>query len=319
MTKVKEMNQKYTLSKSNIIILLIVCVIQCISLYISIKYNSSITPVIVGGLIGSVLLPLLISYIVWVSNKDLKKARITFNVILIVAFVVAKNQTKIFSKQNSADYQSIIRIVNKFKEKQQLYPDSSDAYYTQLVYDLNTIFKSLKNNKSGKEKQAIEFIHQFMNDVAEANFQWLEAINNMDTTILHPSLMKDSSEVYRQRKVINNYIYQTEALKEVFEKKMALTKESNFDTPFYQGFAEQIEKESSDINKYLIPSILAHLEYGRIHLEMLEFLSSVQSKWEYTNGELIFDTDELVNTYNSMFMRTTELSNQINQMAGVLN
>jgi hypothetical protein len=313
---------QYKLTKSNKIYYGVIA-ISSISLYI---YIGLFTPYMIGRLIGLLLsyllIPMLIALIVWkLSKNKVNAGSVTFNITLTLAVLGQisqfANKANINIKLSEMSSQRSV-YYNSLANGQDL--DEINESYDNYVNSMMNGFGELSRSSTGDEKELYKIMAEFVEEKISIVKIWQNSFDKINSpAILNLSLLKNDSEIIKQKKLITFYLESTKRYQLFFTNMVPnITLKLNkigVNSPVaiggISGITEQFEKNEP----VFTPLMVAHINYGNNMIEYLELLQLNQNKWKLENDELIINDEIIGNKVNEIMEQIELHGRSINNLA----
>ena len=282
----------------------------------------------VGTLLGILLFPAFVAWIVWlISRRSASALSITFNICLALAvvgqFSNATEKGKKFSAMN--DLKSEMDDLKEAFASDDLDVDAMDGAKQEYYAKVRKTFKDLASSTSGKESEFYRTMLELTVENQNADLAWDASFNPiLDETILDYSVLTTRDEIARQVEVIQVYASESAKYRKFFiampERAAKALQVFGSDYELSIGALRGVRKSYDKTLPLMDPCLEAHAEYGNLMIEVLDLLDAKFGKWTYENENIVFDNDDGLERFNQLMeliepveTTITDLSNQLLQ------
>ena len=300
------MEQRFGLSKSNLIYFGIVAILH-IALFVAFSQKSAyLTGELIGKLIALLLFPALFARLAWALATNKKRwASVTFNVVLTLFLFGQLGQAANRGRQ-AQQLAELEKSRDRFKADVAATddPDQLDAAYKDFVGSVKGSFDRLSEGSTGSERRFYQIMKGFVSDSEDAARKWNDAYNAvLAPDILDYGHLSDDQEYDRQRGVLTAYVEVTRSYLTFFagmmpdlEQRLAELGENELAKGALKGAEEKYRKQQPVFE----PLMQTHVEYGLELIEVLDLLQANAAAWSMENDELVFDDGETQEAFGQL-------------------
>lgn len=310
---------EYALSTSNKLYFGIVAVV-IIALFL---VNPDLSPEHIGRLIGRVfsllLFPAMFAWIVWrLTGKKENGGSITFNVVLTLILLGQVAQTS----RTNMELESIQVEKEKFQDTfaSSENPEEVTTAYNEYVDNMQNSFKDLSDQNTGAKKQFFAIMANFTSESQKIAQAWQQSYLAVSSDrLLDYSLLNNDKEFQYQKSILQDYIGQTETYGESYKNTLPrLQKDLSVldqNDPMVKGAIEGATEKYEQQRPIFEPLMQAHLSYGKNLISVLDLLHDHQGQWSSEDGQIQFNDDDTLESFNQLVEQLIDNETSINTLA----
>jgi hypothetical protein len=313
---------KFRLSKPNLILPVLYVSLLFVFYFIGPEKTLDQMAQLTARMIGTLVITTLFTWLIWrLTGRKRIVASLTLNIImlfLILGFIAnvgdGVNSTKVLSNIEKSKETFKKELSNtddpvKIESERQKYIDS-----------VVSGFESLSANSTGDKKKYYEIMGSHTRESLMVAQNWKDSLMALQSpAIFDYSLLSSDEEFARRRSIINQYIENTIAYKQWHDnmidtlksKLSVLGEEKRFVEETVKGATEQYNAQKEIFAQF----IEANLEYGKNMICVLDLLQNNKDLWYYENGELLINSDSVLNQFNDIIKAITDNTTKINELS----
>lgn len=315
------MPDRYRLSTSNAIYLLVV-IIVAVAIILSLAEKSSYAfGQLTGMLLGLFIVSVVPAWIVWrLSGRGKRGGSWTFNIMLTLGLLVQFDQVMKRAEQR----ESLERLGHQRDQAMQRMAAAEDPAEVrkaanQFADTVQSEFGRLSEQAAGEEQQYFAIMQEAVAEMQSTTKAWQDATAEIQSPrILDVSLLTSDAEFAHQTAVVRDYVAKSQAYGNCVASFLTRLKEKlsvlGDNSKLVQGTLEGASRGYAEKKAVLDPLIAAHIEYGSKMIEFLELLRENRAHWTYENGLVQFTSESLSNTYNQIIATMAEQETLINTL-----
>lgn len=279
-----------------------------------------------GTLIFLLSTPFLAFVFFWyVTGKDSFSGGVAFNIVLALLLflqVMVKGQNALKTSEAISDIENLREDFDEDRRAldegdYEKYDSLTDAYRESLKENFSILTES---SNDPIERRAYGLMNEFVHETEVIVEEWQNSFDMiLDERILNYSILKDDDEYAFQLETIENYISKSREYKHFIDNAVSILKEKlaplGTDHGFVKGVIKGASNRFEERKVITIPYIEANINYGVGLKNLIEFLEKHNEQWELIDGELLFDNDELSDSYNSILEETIIEEEKVSELS----
>jgi len=312
------MRPSYKLSKSNIILSSIFCVLLLIIAIRLLGFSYYTLGVSLGVIITTFIIPLIISFLVWLLFPAKNKSQsVVFNIIAILFFWGSFVEIAKIKNEKTVLFKNILIAKEQLVIDTKKQPDSTQLNYSKFSKTIKKNIKQIVEMSGGSEKKVFVAVENYFNEFNMIYPKWDNSYEKvLNDTILNFKLLKETKECDRQINIVENYILNSKEYKNfIVTRKDFLKKkgiENDIKDSFIKAFLKELKTKDSIQLPLLKKHLNAHIKYGENIINIIQILKDSNHKWDYNDDILLFDEDKTMNNYNKVIEELTKNEEIIN-------
>ncbi|WP_196887398.1 hypothetical protein [Aureivirga sp. CE67] len=308
------MKAPFRLSVLNIIFLCITALLVFILQILITGINEFHLGFAFGSVIGVLITPTLIAFIVWLIRKREKYAgTYTFNVILLLMLLGNLSDfIQSFAIPTPKSDESVIEMVKDFNDSYNNEDFSVVEGYEKLTSNVNNSLEESIKKSTGKEKEILLINYEFLKFSELQTSTWLKTITRLEEpNILDLKVLMKTKDYKERKEVFNEVRIAAINYHEFINNRERILNELTKDIDrsheaykmFRAGFDRQVKKQEEYVDAY----IKAYISYTENLVSLMDFLEKEDGKWMIEeSGNIKFENDKLQDSCYEIIIKATQ-------------
>ncbi len=313
------MKYPFKLSKSNIIYAAIVSIIIILFNFRIYGFDGYTVGYSLGSIIGAILFPTLVALLFWfLLGRKENGGTTTFNIVLTLMLFGSIIEFSQMLEDRQKPIDDLQKAVFEYKENTLSNPDSVATNYAELSTNVNIAIDDLIKTSYGEEKKIYLTLKNYLKKSDSVNAKWNNSYQAfMEPRILNFTKLNNDEEYEYQKKVVQNYIDDSENFKNFVQNRVdylkSQTKHIDSNNKAFKGFMKGIINKDSVQKPIFIPYINAHIDYGKNTKGIIELLERENGKWKNDNGIVKFQNPKSQVAYETLLENAIQNEETVNE------
>lgn len=282
---------------------------------------------IFGACVGLMLFSAALSFVAFlIGGRSNRAGRIVYAVILLLSLLGQFNQHH--QKQREALAAALAKMEQAAADNAsaaEAFAASGDpAAFNEagdkMLDDTQAALNELQAVSSGDEAQLIGIVNEFMQEATPIIVGWRESFGTVSNSGILNFQELVSEESYTSRlALLADYRTKTQTYQAFFagmvpelEKRLSVM---GLDHPLVQQSLTGMKAHNAQQTPIFEPLMLAHLEFADAAEGLLRMLQTESHNWSMDDGQVMLETDALVEQFNDYVDRVQQSEETINRLA----
>lgn len=276
-----------------------------------------------GRLIGACLFPTLAAWIAWKTGKrNAKRASLVFNLcfaFLLFGQLSKRGKIGRHSRNLVEQNQKLIAAINDESLDEAGLAEAVANYHQNVQNEL----LELSENSFGSESKAYAALHRISVDNQQAQLEWDQATSYLvHSELSDPVRVEKRQDAADYRKFFERYVaaaikYKTH-LENTIPRLQAVIDRFQPDATLAKSLIEASKQGHIRESPFTLSALDAQIEFGECSIRWMDFMLDEEANWDFVEETLVFETDELVNQYQSLSMATYAAETRISEAMQIL-